>query len=105
MKAVVCSFAASTLIVVTLLRVSIAAEPEDGLRLARQWCVSCHIVEPGAGGSDAARPFESVANDPYFTEDGLRAWLANPHPPMPNFDLTRVEVEALVTYIGSLRKE
>ena len=88
-----------------LATVTQAADPAAGYRLASQWCTSCHIVEPGAGGSDAARPFEAVANDPNFTEDGLRAWLADPHPPMPNFDLTRAEVDAIIAYIKSLRRE
>jgi mono/diheme cytochrome c family protein len=81
------------------------ADPAEGRRLARQWCTSCHIVAPGTSGSDAARPFESVAKDPNFTEDGLRAWLADPHPPMPNLNLSRAEIDAIVAYIESLRGE
>jgi mono/diheme cytochrome c family protein len=82
-----------------------AAGPDEGLRLARQWCTSCHIVAPGAGGSDAAPPFETIANNPMVTEGGLRAWLADPHPPMPKFDLTRDETEAIIAYIKSLKRE
>ena len=33
-----------------------AADPQDGYRLAKKWCTSCHIVGPGETGSDAARP-------------------------------------------------
>lgn len=82
-----------------------AADPAEGLRLALQWCTSCHIVAPGAGGSDAAPPFEVIANDPNVTEGGLRAWLADPHPPMPKFDLTRVEIDAVIAYIESLKHD
>lgn len=82
-----------------------AQDPADGRRIAQRWCSSCHVVAPGAGGSDAARPFEAVANDPNFTPDGARAWLADPHPPMPNLALTREEIEAVIGYIASLRRE
>ena len=82
-----------------------AADPDEGARLARQWCTSCHIVAPGTGGSDAAPPFQMIANDPKVTEGGLRAWLADPHPPMPRFDLTRAETDAIIAYIKSLKRE
>ncbi len=36
---------------------------------------------------------------------GLRAWLADPHPPMPKFDLTRAETDAIIAYIGSLKRD
>ncbi len=82
-----------------------AADSAEGHRLARQWCATCHIVAPGTGGSDAAPPFESVANRPSITEAGLRAWLTDPHPPMPNLILSRAEIDAIVAYIKSLRRE
>jgi len=81
-----------------------AQQAVDGLAIARQWCASCHVVEPGGTGSDAARPFEDVANDPNFTTDGLRAWLSDPHPPMPGLDLSNEEIDALSAYIVSLRR-
>ncbi len=36
---------------------------------------------------------------------GLRAWLADPHPPMPKFDLTRAETDAIIAYIKSLKRD
>jgi mono/diheme cytochrome c family protein len=75
-----------------------------GHALAKQWCSSCHIVEPGTtSASDVAPPFPKVAQDKRLTPDKLRAWLRNPHPPMPNLSLSREEIENLVAYIGSLR--
>ena len=81
-----------------------AADADAGYRLATKWCTSCHIVAPGASGSDAARPFPAIANDPNFTEQGIRAWLADPHPPMPNLNLSRAEVDSVVAYLQSLRQ-
>jgi len=82
-----------------------AQQAADGLAIARQWCTGCHIVEPGGKGSDAARPFAEVANDPNFTKNGLRAWLADPHPPMPGLTLSNEEIDALMAYIASLRRD
>ena len=81
-----------------------ATDAETGHRLATKWCTSCHIVAPDTAGSDAARPFPAIANDPNFTEQGIRAWLADPHPPMPNLNLSRAEVDAIVAYLQSLRR-
>jgi hypothetical protein len=35
----------------------------------------------------------------------LGNWLTEPHPPMPNLNLTRLEIRDLAGYIFSLRKE
>ena len=79
---------------------------EQGHEIARNWCSGCHVVEPGGtSGSDAAPPLPVVAQDSSLSPDRLRAWLADPHPPMPNLSLTREEIEALVAYIGSLRTQ
>ncbi|NJO37736.1 MAG: hypothetical protein HC871_09095 [Rhizobiales bacterium] len=32
----------------------------------------------------------------------LKAWLADPHPPMPNLSLSRLEIDDLLAYIESL---
>jgi cytochrome c len=78
---------------------------EDGHALARQWCSGCHVVEEGAGGSDAAPAFPAIMRDASVTEEGLRGWLAAPHPPMPDLDLTRQEIDVLIAYLNSLRPE
>ena len=80
------------------------AEAGEGYRLAKQWCTSCHIVAPGQAGSDAAPPFGSIANRADFSEAGLRAWLADPHPPMPNLNLSRHEIDRVIAYLRSLRR-
>ncbi len=80
-------------------------DPARGRILARQWCASCHQIEPGAAASDTAPAFASVANDPAMTPARLRAWLADPHPPMPNPSLSREEIDAIVAYLESLRED
>ena len=79
----------------------------EGRTLAMEWCSSCHLVEPGqaAATSDVAPSFPEMANNPAYTEERLRSWLWAPHPPMPDFDLSRYEIESLVSYIMSLSTE
>ena len=54
-------------------------------------------------GADTAPPFAAIANDPKRSPDALRAWLARPHPPMPNMNLTRTEISDIVAYLLSLK--
>lgn len=78
---------------------------ERGKRLAGAWCTACHQVEPAQGTSDLAPSFEIIANTPEKQDSDLRSWLISPHPPMPDFNLSKDEIDDLVGYIGSLRSE
>lgn len=82
-------------------RPAAAQDPEEGQRLARQWCASCHDIA-GSTSSDMAPGFRQVANDPDRTPERLRAWLSAPHPTMPDFGLSRMEIESIVAYLKSL---
>lgn len=77
-------------------------DAREGRRLAQQWCTSCHVVGINTRGPDTAPPFAALASDPLRTETYLKTWIANPHPPMPNFNLGRGEIDDLVAYIRSL---
>ena len=92
------------LVIVPLRVASAASDVEEGRALAKEWCSSCHMVAPGVAASttDAAPPFPQMAEDPAYTEERLRGWLWAPHPPMPDFDLSRFEIESLIAYIKSL---
>jgi len=81
-----------------------AADSARGANLAKQWCVSCHVPSAEARtGSDAGPPFALMAADPAYTDARLRGWLAQPHPPMPDFHHSRAEIEDLIAYIRSLK--
>jgi mono/diheme cytochrome c family protein len=83
-----------------------SGDAESGRVLARAWCAYCHIVEEGqAAASDIAPPFAQIANDPKKTNLGLEAWLAAPHPPMPNLNLSQVQIEDLISYIETLKTD
>ncbi len=80
------------------------ADTGHGENLARQWCSSCHLATSDqASGGDSAPTFEAIAETAAERTSDLRAWLADPHPPMPNLDLTRYEIDDLLAYIESLR--
>ena len=82
-----------------------AGDKDQGRRIALNWCVECHQVEDQAPASDLAPPFPAIANDPTYTDARLRGWLSDPHPPMPNIQLSRQEIDDLIAYLRSLRSD
>ncbi len=60
------------------------------------------MVEPGGGASDVAPNFQQTADNPEKTNAHLRAWLAAAHSEMPDFNLSRLEIGALIAYIENL---
>jgi mono/diheme cytochrome c family protein len=77
-------------------------DPEHGRVLTRTWCTSCHVVDLEGRGADAGPALPALLGDGQRTSDEIRGWLAAPHPPMPDFDLTRQEIEDIVAYLESL---
>jgi mono/diheme cytochrome c family protein len=79
--------------------------PSLGEAMAQRWCNQCHAVGRTGTGTDAAPPFAAIARDPARgTTRHLRAFLAQPHPPMPPIPLSGSEVEDLIAYIQSSRR-
>jgi mono/diheme cytochrome c family protein len=79
-----------------------AADTASGLAVARRLCVNCHVVEPGVAKSEVTAgvpSFVTAANKPGQTEDKLMAFMLNPHPPMPQVQLTTHELDNLAAYI------
>lgn len=81
-----------------------AADAARGAALAERWCAGCHAAGTGeARASDAGPPFAGLAADPAYDDARLRGWLSDPHPPMPNFNLSRAEIDDLIAHIRSLK--
>ena len=75
-----------------------------GEDLAKRWCSGCHVVSAGQKQALADAPsFRSVARRAEFNVRSLSYWLLAPHPPMPNFSLTRDEANDLASYIATLK--
>ncbi|MFT6582308.1 MAG: mono/diheme cytochrome c family protein [Alphaproteobacteria bacterium] len=76
----------------------------DGSKLVDQWCAHCHLTKGVATTSDTAPAFESLMNDPSYTDARLRTWLTDPHPPMPKIDLSRQMIRDVIAYLSTLRR-
>ena len=80
-----------------------AGDAIAGEALAKRWCSACHDIGQGQTSSDGAPRFAWIARQPEKTRAMLKIWLADPHPPMPKLDLSRGEIDDLLSYIESLR--
>ena len=81
-----------------------AGDPERGAKLAIEWCSSCHLVsERQTSATTEAPPFAAIAQRSSDELSALAGFLADPHPPMPDFSLTRQEIRDLLAYIASLK--
>jgi len=80
-----------------------AADIAHGAQLARQWCVSCHLLPEQQGQTALQGPpsFRDIARSGK-TPDELRVFLMNPHGAMPPLTLSRAEIDDLVAYIETL---
>ncbi|WP_029029559.1 c-type cytochrome [Salinarimonas rosea] len=80
-----------------------AQDAADGRAIAERWCASCHLVSPDQETAmDGVASFREVAARGPLAVSALEAFLADPHPLMPDMALTREEIADLVAYIDSL---
>lgn len=79
-----------------------AGDSARGRVLAQTWCSSCHTVEGTNVGKDVAPTFGSIAEKGHPDQLEARAFLNAPHPPMPDFNLSRDQIDDIVAYLKSL---
>ncbi len=87
-----------------LMPLAARADAGDGERLARQWCVNCHVINgsgPATTIPQGPPSFHIIAG--HLDPGQLRSFLSNPHGAMPNLGLTRAEIDDLIAYIGGLK--
>ncbi len=101
----------STLAALLLLALSAPAfaaasgDADHGEVLARHWCSSCHIVaEDQEHGADNVPTFSAIANKQHFDQAGIARFLQDPHPKMPDMQLSTYESADLAAYIETLKK-
>lgn len=83
-----------------------AADRATGKTLAQKLCVNCHIVAPGENAAPVTAgvpSFAAIAAKPEQTAEKVGAFILNPHPPMPEVQLTNRERGDLAAYIMSLK--
>jgi mono/diheme cytochrome c family protein len=79
--------------------------PQNGAKLARHWCAACHIVsDDQTRGTDNVPTFAAIAARPGLDAKRIAKFLGDPHPKMPDMQLSRGEAADLAAYIASLRK-
>ncbi len=79
---------------------------QQGLRVAREACAQCHLVDKVAGRSaDANAPtFEAIAKTPGLTSVALAAALHTSHRTMPNVVIKGDDAANIIAYILSLKE-
>jgi len=79
-----------------------ADDAAKGEIIARRWCAACHVVaaDQALANSDAPT-FASIARRREGSKK-LKAFLTDPHPKMPDMNLSRSEIADIVAYIGRL---
>jgi mono/diheme cytochrome c family protein len=80
-----------------------AADPKQGEAIVKRWCSECHMVAAGQKASTEAPPFSTIAKRPGFDESKVALFLLDPHPKMPNMQLSRAEVADIAAYIATLK--
>jgi mono/diheme cytochrome c family protein len=101
--ALLCCPLVATVIVATT--PAFAADANNGERLALRWCAACHVVSATQRQSttDQAPTFANIAKTPGFDAAKVALFLLEPHPKMPNMELSRTEAGDLAAYIATLK--
>ena len=72
----------------------------NGKTIAVQWCATCHKVTDEQIQTMADVPtFAAISQEWGENVQELKSFLVDPHPVMPNFSLTRSEIDDLLAYI------
>ena len=83
---------------------ALAADPDNGKRLAEARCVTCHMVAPSARREVAdAPPFDVIARKFEVQPETLAFAILDPHPRM-NVALSRREAQDIAAYINTLAR-
>jgi mono/diheme cytochrome c family protein len=99
----------TTALVLTLIVPTLAQEPAGppdaarGKALAGRWCGACHLVQLRLATIDPPT-FAAIANNPAKTPEYLRNFFASPHKDMPPIQLTPLQIEDIIAYLGTMKK-
>ncbi|MFN6955073.1 MAG: c-type cytochrome [Acetobacteraceae bacterium] len=70
----------------------------EGAALAQRWCAACH-ADGARRAADSAPSIPEIAARYAGAPERLNAFLQGAHGPMPNFNLSRAEAEALTAWL------
>jgi cytochrome c len=81
-------------------------DAKTGKALAEKLCSGCHIVGDEAANAPVPADvpsFKAIANKAGQTAETIAGRIVVPHPPMPQIEVTRLEIGDLAAYILTLR--
>lgn len=81
---------------------ALAQDAAKGEVIARRWCAACHVVAADQKLATSDAPSFAAIARRRLGQKKLKAFLADPHPKMPDMNLTRSEIADIVAYIGRL---
>jgi mono/diheme cytochrome c family protein len=83
---------------------ALAADADNGKRLAEMRCATCHVVSPSQGREISnAPPFDVISRKFASSPETLAFAILDPHPRM-SVTLTRPEALDIAAYISSLAR-
>jgi mono/diheme cytochrome c family protein len=90
-------------LVLLLPAVAEAADRDEGEKLARRVCSTCHAITAGLSPMAEAPPFASIARSKKFRIKGA-GLLFDEHVIMPTFAFTNEQAEDIAAYLKSLAR-
>lgn len=84
---------------------ALAADADNGQRLAERWCATCHAINSTHKPltTTEAPPFSAIAHKPEFDARTVALFLLYPHPKMPDMELSRDAAADLAAFISMQR--
>lgn len=85
-----------------------AQSAPEGQKIAEASCGACHQIygdRTSAASSDRGPSFQAISRMPSTTQLSIKVFLQTTHGNMPNLILTREELDALASYIVSLKPQ
>jgi mono/diheme cytochrome c family protein len=76
-------------------------DAKRGEAVVAMWCTGCHRSGPAA--DDRVPSLAALAANPARTDGVIRAFLMQPHKPMPPLELGTQQIEDIVAYLHSMR--
>ncbi|MGE3476530.1 MAG: cytochrome c family protein [Rhodospirillaceae bacterium] len=73
---------------------------ERGREIAGRWCTGCHST--GGTQDDRIPSLPALARNLAGSERAIRAFLMQPHRPMPPLEISNQQIEDIVAYLHSL---
>jgi mono/diheme cytochrome c family protein len=94
--------AIASLVLIGLPLIAFAGDAGQGEIIVKRWCAACHLVSADQTQANSDAPsFAAIAHKKKSSKV-LSAFLTDPHPKMPDMNLTRSEIANIVAYIGTL---